>query len=127
MEADVVIGSRYIPEGAVENWEWSRRMLSRFANGYARAVLQLPYADLTAGFKCYRRDALEAITRTAQSSVGYNFQIETIYKAHRAGLRIREIPITFTERKFGTSKMNLGIILESFWKVLLLRLNSTIG
>lgn len=120
-EHDFVIGSRYISGGRIENWEWSRRLLSRFANLYARAVLALPYRDLTAGFKCYRQGAFHALAREAFSSVGYNFQIETVYRAHRAGLRIAEIPITFTERKRGISKMNIGIMLESFWKVFALR------
>ncbi|MBI1957512.1 MAG: polyprenol monophosphomannose synthase [Candidatus Niyogibacteria bacterium] len=121
-EHDVVIGSRYIAGGGIQNWDRSRRALSFFANHYARRVLGVPYRDLTAGFKCYRRTALEALDCGRLSSVGYNFQIETVYRAHTAGLRIAEIPITFTERKHGISKMNLGIMLESFWKVLLLRL-----
>ena len=124
---DVVIGSRYIAGGRIENWEWSRRLLSRFANSYARAVLALPYHDLTAGFKCYRYRALDALANTALSSVGYNFQIETVYRTHAARFRIAEIPITFTERKRGISKMNIGIVLESFWKVLMLRLPNPKG
>ncbi|MBI2039026.1 MAG: polyprenol monophosphomannose synthase [Candidatus Niyogibacteria bacterium] len=121
-DADVVIGSRYIAGGGIRNWDRARRALSFFANVYARAVLGVPYRDLTAGFKCYRRAALEAIDWGEVSSMGYNFQIETVYKVHRKGLRITEIPIVFTERKHGVSKMNLGIIIESFRKVLLLRL-----
>lgn len=118
---DVVIGSRYIPGGMIENWELSRRLLSRWGNFYARIMTGLPYGDLTSGFKCWRRSALENINFDSLSSVGYNFQIETTYQAHKNRCRIKEIPIVFTERKSGMSKMDLGIVLESFWKVFLLR------
>ncbi|MEK7566536.1 MAG: glycosyltransferase, partial [Patescibacteria group bacterium] len=118
---DVVLGSRYIPGGAIENWNPARRLLSRFGNIYARAVLSLPYRDMTGGFKCFKRHVLENIDLDSLSSVGYNFQIETTHKAHQKGYKICEIPITFAERKTGKSKINLPIILESFWKVLLLR------
>lgn len=118
---DVILGSRYVPGGAIVNWEPMRRLVSRLGNAYARAVLGLPYRDLTGGYKCFRRKVLEEIDLDSLSSVGYNFQIETTYKAHQKGFRITEIPISFTERKVGVSKFNLGIILESFWKVLLLR------
>src|SRR3989338_326135 len=118
---DLVLGSRYIPGGAIKNWNVSRRLLSRFGNIYARAILGLPYRDLTGGFKCFKRHVLENIDLDSLSSVGYNFQIETTHKAHLAGHKINEIPITLTERKEGKSKINLPIILESFWRVLLLR------
>lgn len=118
---DVVLGSRYIKDGKIENWDFTRRLVSRWGNFYARTVLGLPYRDLTGGFKCFRREVLEKIDLNKLSSVGYNFQIETTYRAHRLGYKICEIPITFTERKTGISKFNLGIILESFIKVLLLR------
>ena len=118
---DLVLGSRYIPGGQIVNWNTARRLLSRFGNIYARAVLGLPYRDLTGGFKCFKRHVLENIDLDSLSSVGYNFQIETTHKAHLAGHKINEIPITFTERKEGKSKINLPIILESFWRVLLLR------
>ncbi|TSC76732.1 MAG: dolichol-phosphate mannosyltransferase [Parcubacteria group bacterium Gr01-1014_33] len=119
---DVVIGSRYTPGGKIENWEYTRRVLSKWGNWYARAILRVPYRDMTSGFKCYRTEVLHTIDLNSLSSVGYNFQIETVYKAHTKGFRIREIPITFTERRAGVSKMNIPIILESFWKVLALRL-----
>ena len=118
---DIILGSRYIPGGRIENWESSRRFLSKAGNLYARIILGVPYRDITSGFKCYRRQVLENIDLDSLNSVGYNFQIETIYKAHKKGFRISEIPITFTERRVGVSKMNFPIILESFWKVLKLR------
>ena len=119
--ADLVIGSRYVPGGGVSNWNWPRRLISRFGNGYARIVLGLPYRDLTGGFKCYRRAVLEKIDLDRLSSVGYNFQIETTYKAHRLGVRVIEVPIVFVERAEGTSKFDLKIMIESFWKVILLK------
>ena len=119
---DVVIGSRYVLGGKIENWDWTRRLLSKWGNRYARALLGLPYRDVTSGFKCYRKEVLESIDLNSLSSVGYNFQIETIYKAHKKGVRVCEIPITFIERRAGVSKMNIPIILESFWRVLVLRL-----
>ena len=118
----VVLGSRYIKGGKIKKWDFMRRLVSRWGNFYARAVLGLPYRDLTSGFKCFRREVLEKIDLNKLSSVGYNFQIETTYRACQAGYKICEIPITFTERKTGTSKFNLGIIWESFIKVILLRL-----
>lgn len=121
---DVVLGSRYIKGGGVENWNWLRRCISRFGNIYAQFVLNLPYHDLTGGFKCWRRAVLEKISLDDLSSTGYNFQIETTYKAHRLGYKICEVPIIFTERKIGRSKFNLGIIWESFIKVLWLRIKN---
>lgn len=120
-KCDLVLGSRYVKVGKIENWDFFRKLISRFGNIYARIVLGLPYRDLTGGFKCYRREVLQKMDLDSLSSVGYNFQIETTYRAHQAGFKICEIPISFTERKIGASKFNLGIILESFWKVLLLR------
>ena len=119
---NLVLGSRYIAGGAIKNWDFTRQLVSRWGNFYARTVLGLPYQDLTGGFKCWRREILEKMDLGSLSSVGYNFQIETTHKAHTAGYKILEIPISFTERKQGKSKMNLKIILESFWKVLKLRI-----
>ena len=119
---DLVLGSRYIAGGGIENWDYTRRMVSKFGNFYAGTVLGLPYRDLTGGFKCWRREVLEHLDLEKLSSTGYNFQIETTYFAHRQGRKICEIPIIFTERKFGVSKFNLAIMLESFWKVLVLRI-----
>lgn len=119
---DLVLGSRYIPGGSIEHWSWLRRLISRFGNIYASHMLGLPYRDLTSGYKCFRREILETIKLDALSSTGYNFQIETTLAAHKKGFRVCEIPIIFTERKFGSSKFNMRIIAESFWKVLMLRL-----
>lgn len=120
-EYDLVLGSRYIAGGGVKNWNFFRRLVSRWSNVYARLVLGLPFKDLTGGFKCWRRAVLEKIGLGSLSSVGYNFQIETTYKAHKLGFKICEIPIIFTERKRGASKFNVGIVGESFIKVLLLK------
>lgn len=119
---DVVLGSRYIKGGGVVNWNFWRRLISRLSNIYARLILGIPIYDLTGGFKCWKREVLEKINLNSLSSVGYNFQIETTYKASRLGFKVCEVPIIFTERKLGSSKFNPGIILESFIKVLLLRL-----
>lgn len=119
--SDVVLGSRYVPGGKIENWDFFRRLISRLGNFYARHVLSLPYRDLTSGYKCFRREVLESVDLDSLSSVGYNFQIETTFHAHKKNFRIREIPIIFRERKTGQSKFHIGIILESFLKVLLLR------
>lgn len=121
-ECDLVLGSRYVKGGGIENWGFLRRLVSRWGNAYARFVLDLPYRDLTGGFKCWRRETLEKIDLNSLSSVGYNFQIETTYKAHQLGFKICEVPMIFTERKLGASKFNLRIMFESFIKVLLLRL-----
>ena len=119
---DVVLGSRYVRGGGVENWSWLRRLISRLSNVYARWILSLPIHDLTGGFKCWRSEVLEKIDLDSLSSVGYNFQIETTYRAYQLGFKISEVPIIFTERKLGSSKFDLGIIVESFIKVLLLRM-----
>lgn len=119
--ADVVLGSRYVPGGRIENWGMLRRLISWFGNWYARTLLRLPIRDLTGGLKAYRREVLEAIDLGTLSSVGYNFQIETTARAVWRGFTIKEIPITFTERRTGSSKFNLGIMLEAFWRVWQLR------
>lgn len=118
---DMVLGSRYIPGGGIENWGMFRRLISRFGNVYAAFVLGMPYRDLTSGYKCFRMKVLENIDLTAVSSTGYNFQIETTYLAKKKCFRVCEIPIFFTERKTGTSKFTMGILVESFIKVLALR------
>lgn len=123
-EYDLVLGSRYIKGGGTVNWDKFRKLVSRFGNLYAQFVLSLPYKDLTGGFKCWKRGVLEKINLDSLSSTGYNFQIETTYKAHKLGYKICETPIIFTERKIGKSKFNLGIIWESFIKVLWLRIKS---
>jgi dolichol-phosphate mannosyltransferase len=113
-EADLVIGSRYVPGGATPDWGLSRRLISGFGNLYARTLLRLPTRDCTAGFKCYRRSALETFDLDAIRLEGYAFQIETVYQAHRTGLRIAEVPVVFPDRKAGKSKMSKAIVAEAF-------------
>lgn len=115
--ADLVLGSRYVPGGRIENWSLARRIVSRGGSLYAQALLCAPIRDLTGGFKCYRREVLERIDLDAVSARGYAFQIETTYRALRAGFRVVEIPITFTDRETGRSKMNRSIVLEAIWRV----------
>jgi len=121
---DLVLGSRYINDGAIKNWNIIRRILSWGGNLYAQLILNMPIKDLTGGFKCFRRSVLEKININSLTSLGYVFQIETTYRAWQAGFRIGEIPITFTERKEGESKFNIQIFFDAFIKVLKLRFNS---
>jgi dolichol-phosphate mannosyltransferase len=120
--ADIVLGSRYVPGGGVENWALRRRILSRGGCAYARLILGVPVRDLTGGFKCWKRGALEALDLDGVDSHGYGFQIEMSYRAINAGLTITEVPIVFRERREGHSKMTTWITLEAVWKVPLLRL-----
>jgi dolichol-phosphate mannosyltransferase len=120
--ADVVLGSRYVPGGGVINWALSRRILSRGGCAYARLVLGVPVRDLTGGFKCWNRAALERLDLEGVDSNGYGFQIEMTYRAIRAGLTVTEVPILFRERREGQSKMDTRITLEAVWKVPALRL-----
>lgn len=120
--ADLVLGSRYVPGGRTLNWSTMRRVLSRGGSAYARAVLGVQYHDLTGGFKCFRRQVLEAIDLHSVDSTGYAFQIEMTYRAHQAGFRVIEIPITFHERRAGCSKMNSAIVAEALLRVWLMRL-----
>jgi len=114
---DLVLGSRWIPDGGTRNWEASRMALSRFGSAYARMWLGLPYQDLTGGFKCWRADMLSQISLPTVSSEGYAFQVETTWRAHRRGARVAEIPIIFDNRLDGESKMSLGIAIEAAWVV----------
>ncbi len=116
--ADVAIGSRYVRGGGVHNWPWSRRAISRGGNIYVRLVLGLSVHDATAGFKAFRREALESIGAVHSESNGYCFQIENTWRASRLGLRIEEVPITFTDRAVGTSKMTSAIVREAMLRVL---------
>ncbi|MGE5272488.1 MAG: polyprenol monophosphomannose synthase [Verrucomicrobiota bacterium] len=116
-DADVVLGSRYVRGGRVENWGMGRRFVSRAGSLYAQVLLAAPIRDLTGGFKCYRREVLERIDLDAVSSRGYAFQIETTYRALRAGFRVVEVPITFSDREAGASKMSRSIVLEAIWRV----------
>jgi len=117
-DADVAVGSRYVPGGAVSNWGWHRRLLSRGGNVYVRAVLGTRVRDNTAGFKAFRREALLAIDVLASESSGYAFQIENTWRAQRRGLRIVEVPITFTDRTTGSSKMSGPIAREALGRTL---------
>jgi dolichol-phosphate mannosyltransferase len=119
--ADVVLGSRYVPGGGVENWALRRRIQSRGGCLYARLILGIPVRDLTGGFKCWRREALEAVDLDGVDAHGYGFQIETTYRAVKAGLAVTEVPIVFRERREGQSKMTAWITLEAVWKVPALR------
>ncbi len=120
--ADLVLGSRYIPGGKTVNWSTARRVLSRGGSTYARTVLGLDYRDLTGGFKCFRRQVLESIDLDSVDSTGYAFQIEMTYRAHLAGFRVIEVPITFHERRAGCSKMSSSIVTEALFRVWLMRL-----
>lgn len=120
--ADVVVGSRYVPGGGTENWGLGRRLLSRGGSLYARTVLGVAVRDMTAGFLGWRRSALLAIDLPSISSNGYSFQIETKHRALRHRLRLVEIPIVFTDRRVGQSKMSRAIVVEALAKVWLLRL-----
>jgi dolichol-phosphate mannosyltransferase len=123
-ENDVVLGSRYVRGGCVLGWGLARRALSRGGSAYARLILGLPYADLTGGFKCFRRDALTQLDLRALQSSGYAFQVETTYVSHELGLAIQEIPIVFRDRSRGASKMTAGIALEALLLIPRLRLRS---
>lgn len=125
--ADLVLGSRYVRGGGTRNWGLTRRFISRGGSLYAQLLLQLGIRDLTGGFKCYRRDVLETIDLDGISSLGYAFQIETTYRALRAGFRVVEVPITFADREVGGSKMSKTIVLEAIWKVPALRLRALVG
>lgn len=119
--ADVVLGSRYVRGGGVENWPLSRKLISRGGCLYAQAVLGLPYRDLTGGFKCFRRRVLETIDLDAIDTKGYGFQIEMTYRAHKLGFRVVELPIIFVDRQVGASKMSNDIFLEALVNVWRLR------
>jgi len=126
-DTDVALGSRYVPGGGTRDWGVVRRAVSRAGALYARALLGLPVQDPTSGFKCYRREVLERIDLDRIASRGYAFQIETVYRAVRAGFRVAEIPITFSDRELGGSKMSRTIVLEAVWRVPALRLRAVLG
>jgi dolichol-phosphate mannosyltransferase len=124
-EADLVIGSRYVKGGGVRHWGIVRRAVSRGGCLYAQALLGLGIRDWTAGFRCYRREVLETIDLDRIRSKGYAFQIEGTFRARRAGFRVVEVPIVFSERTIGRSKMSRSIVAEAAWKVPALRLAAT--
>lgn len=115
--ADVAIGSRYVPGGATPDWPAHRKLISKGGNLYARFMLGIPVRDATAGFRAYRVDALRRLPyRSAQAS-GYGFQVELAWRAHQAGMKVTEVPISFRDRTRGTSKMGLPIVVEAMWLV----------
>ena len=116
-DVGLALGSRYVEGGGTENWGKTRQAISRFGCLYARAILGVGVHDLTGGFKCWRREALEALPLDRIETKGYAFQIETTYRAIRAGFEVEEVPIVFAERRSGGSKMTRGIVLEAMWKV----------
>jgi len=119
--ADVVVGSRYVPGGGTENWGLGRKIISRGGGLYARTVLGIDVRDVTAGFVCWRRAALEAIDLATITSNGYSFQIEMKYRAAKKRLRVVETPIVFIDRRVGQSKMSRAIFVEALLKVWALR------
>ncbi|HVA98553.1 MAG TPA: polyprenol monophosphomannose synthase [Bacteroidia bacterium] len=119
--ADVAVGSRYVEDGHIENWPRNRELMSYYASVYVRLILWINVHDTTAGFKCYRRKVLETINLNNIKFVGYAFQIEMKYTAWKLGFKIVEVPIVFTDRKEGYSKMSKGIFKEAFWGVLQMR------
>jgi dolichol-phosphate mannosyltransferase len=120
-DADLVLGSRYVPGGAVRNWGLMRRLISRSGGLYARMILGVKIQDLTGGYKCIRRSVLEAIDLPTLQAAGYVFQIEVTYRTILAGFRVVEVPIVFSDRTVGTSKMSSRIALEAMWLVPRLR------
>jgi dolichol-phosphate mannosyltransferase len=122
--ADVAIGSRYCKGGKITNWPWDRILMSYFASLYVRIVLWLPVKDTTAGFKCYRRKVLETIDLDRIKFMGYAFQIEMKYRAYKKGFKLVEVPIMFTDRILGVSKMSTKIFKEAFLGVLQMRFSS---
>jgi dolichol-phosphate mannosyltransferase len=125
--AGIGLGSRYVKGGGTKNWGLVRRAVSRGGSLYARAILWIPVRDSTAGFKAYRRDVLEAIGPERIESKGYAFQVETVYRALRAGFGVEEVPILFSDREEGGSKMGPGIVLEAMLRVPALRLAAARG
>jgi dolichol-phosphate mannosyltransferase len=119
--ADLAIGSRYVPGGSAEGWSALRLAISRGGSIYARLVLGLKVRDLTGGFKCFRREVLEAIDLDAVQSKGYAFQVEMTYRAIQLGFDVVEVPIVFRDRQVGSSKMSRSIVAEAVWRVPFLR------
>jgi dolichol-phosphate mannosyltransferase len=112
-KADLVLGSRYAAGGGVLNWAWPRRFLSRFANIYIRLITGVPLADMTTGFRCYRRRLVQQLLELPHPASGYAFLVETACRAFWAGMEIGQVPIIFTERRAGRTKLSFGVLLES--------------
>ncbi|CAH0141515.1 polyprenol monophosphomannose synthase [Microbacterium foliorum] len=115
--ADLAIGSRWVREGSAAGWALHRHLLSRTASTYVRWMLGTPVSDVTSGFRGFRAETLRVIDASSTASNGYSFQIETLHRAHRSGLAIAEVPITFAEREHGQSKMSVGIVVEALTRV----------
>jgi dolichol-phosphate mannosyltransferase len=126
-DADLALGSRYVPGGGVEDWGPIRRLISRGGSFYARTILGLRVRDLTGGFKVFRRSLLERLDLETISAQGYTFQVETTYRAIRAGARVVEVPIIFRDRQLGRSKMSSRIVAEAVWRVPAMRLRGWRG
>jgi dolichol-phosphate mannosyltransferase len=126
-DADLVIGSRYVPGGTVVNWPKHREMLSRGGNLYSRLTLGVQIRDITAGYRVFRRDVLAELVLGEVNSQGYCFQIDMAWRAVRAGFRVSEVPITFTERERGDSKMSGSIVREALWRVTRWGISSRLG
>lgn len=125
--ADLVIGARWVPGGEVRNWSRGRLLLSRGANTFARAMLRMPLHDSTAGYRAYRMSALDRVELDRVSSQGYCFQVDLAWQVWRLGMQVIEVPITFTERTVGTSKMSRAIVVEALWRVTLWGLTNRSG
>lgn len=116
-DADLVLGSRWVPGGSVVNWPKSREMLSRGGNWYTRKALRLPLMDATGGYRAFRASTLRALDLDGVGSAGYIFQVDLAYRTLSRGLRVKEVPIEFVEREIGESKMNRKIVSEALWRV----------
>ncbi|MFM2438476.1 MAG: hypothetical protein RLZ55_1295, partial [Actinomycetota bacterium] len=116
-EADLVLGSRYVPGGSVVNWPKSRELLSRGGNLYTRMALSLPLRDATGGYRAFRATTLRSLDLNGVGSAGYIFQVDLAYRAQRRGLVVKEVPIEFVEREVGDSKMDQKIVTEALWQV----------
>ena len=115
--ADLAIGSRYVEGGGSEGWPWHRRLISRGGNLYARTMLRVPVGDLTGGYRAFRAESLRTLHPENCEASGYGFQVEMAWRAHRAGMDVREVPIVFRDREIGTSKMSSAIAVEAMWLV----------
>ena len=116
-DADLVLGSRWVPGGSVVNWPKSREFLSRGGSLYTRMMLGVPMRDATGGYRAFRADTLRKLDLTGVESAGYCFQVELGWRAVKAGMRVREVPIEFVERELGASKMSQRIVVEALWRV----------
>jgi dolichol-phosphate mannosyltransferase len=116
-DADLVLGSRYVPGGTVVNWPWHRLLLSKGGNTYARMALGVPLRDITGGYRAFRRETLSGLDLADVESQGYCFQVDLAWRAVRGGFRVVEVPITFVEREMGTSKMSGSVVREALWRV----------